>query len=281
MNPFDNSIGDQLEKAGWRQGSILNSCHLEDIISIDNYPDLKNLVLIVASQSCDIANNNLHHDPYIEISIARKIESINGNLSFNKNPRMLHLALTINTENTDIYEEQAIELIAYEKIRIPKNSLVSLKPDPLRIIETSQLDSYVYWLAARYSRPALPTEFNKRVAAADPKDKRKKKAKNANNYLSGIYVEIFPDREISADENYRINLLGLISIDFTGNITEAKDALNDYECILKNAGMDVTVKIANETEVSIAVIKRFKRFYYDDLSIKNKAPLPPETEVIM
>jgi hypothetical protein len=50
---------------------------------------------------------------------------------------------------------------------------------------------------------------------------------------------------------------------------------------MRQAKMDVTVALRNESEVSIAVIKRFKRFYYDDLSFKAEAPLPPEVEYIL
>jgi hypothetical protein len=133
-------------------------------------------------------------------------------------------------------------------------------------------------LAARYSRPALPTEFNDRIAAADPKDQRRKKAKGINKHLSGIYVEIIPDAEIPKNQNYRVNLLGLVSAGFGGDLTKIEAALEEYAEIMRQAKMDVSVAVRSETEVSIAVIKRFKRFYYDDLSFRDGTPLPPEVE---
>lgn len=274
-------IGTQLETAGWRQGSIIKGEDAANFLSEEDFEGIDNVILVIASQSCDIANNNISADPYVEVSVARKIEKIDGNLSFNKNPRQLHMNLLIETGDTEVYKEQAIEFKAYEKIRIPKEQLVGLQPDTTRDIEAKQLDSYISWLASRYSRPALPTEFNNRIAAVDPKDKRKKKAKSANQNLSGIYVEIIPDQEISADENYRVNLLGLVPTDFTGNLQSAQNALDGYAEILKSAGMDVTSIVKKEDEISVAVIKRFKRFYYDDLSIRDDAPLPPETKVTM
>ncbi|RVU31745.1 hypothetical protein [Neptunomonas marina] len=274
-------IGTQLESSGWRQGSIVTRDAVPSLLEGRGYDDLDDIVLIIASQSCDIANNNLASDPYIEASIARIVEKSNGNLAYNKNPRFLHMPILVETDGQEVFDEVSVELKAYEKIQIPKEQLLELLPDSQRAIEAKQLDSYTSWLAARYSRPALPTEFNNRIAAADPKDKRKKKAKSANQHLSGIYVEILPDREITPEENYQINLLGLVPTDFTDNIQSAIDALNSYSDILISAGMDVTPAVRREDEVSIAVIKRFKRFYYDDLSIREDAPLPPETEVII
>lgn len=58
-------------------------------------------------------------------------------------------------------------------------------------------------------------------------------------------------------------------------------ALEEYAEVMRQAKMDVTVVLRNESEVSIAVIKRFKRFYYDDLSFKAGAPIPPEVENIL
>jgi len=64
--------------------------------------DTNNIVLIVSSQSCDIANNSIDVAPFIELSLGRIIEKINGNLAFNKNPRTLHTELQYKTEDLGI-----------------------------------------------------------------------------------------------------------------------------------------------------------------------------------
>ena len=87
-------IGTQLENAGWRQGSVVRSSDLPQLLDIIDVPNEAGLELLLASQSCDIANNNLDIDPYIEVSIARKINTPNGNLTHNKNPRILHTYIT-------------------------------------------------------------------------------------------------------------------------------------------------------------------------------------------
>ena len=274
-------IGDKLEKAGWRQGSIIKSVDTAEILEFIGHSNDDSLVLIVASQSCDITYSNLKSDPNIELSVARRVETINGNLTHNKNPRVLHTTLQIRTNDADIYRKQHVELKAYEKYAAPKECLIDLTPDNDSLLNATHLEGYISWLAARYSRPALPTEFNNRISAVDPKEKLRKKAKGANEQLSGIYVEIIPDAEIPRENAYRVNLLGLVSAGFEGDLAEAELALNEYAEIMRWANVDVAAVLRKENEVSIAEIKRFKRFYYDDLSFKGDAPLPAEVETIL
>lgn len=271
-------IGEDLETSGWRQGSIVRQEDLAQILG-SSVEDEADLVAIVASQSCDIANNNYVSDPLIELSIGRIIEKPNGNLTFNKNPRALHVQLQECAESLDVSNDIFLELKAFEKATVDKNALAGLVPDSDRVLVNKQLDGYVSWLAARYSRPALPTEFNNRMADADPKDKRKKKAKAVNEHLSGIYVEIIPDEEISQDENYRVNLLGLVSADFDGDKSKVETSIEAFAEIMRKAGMEVNPVVRKEDQVSVALIKRFKRFYYDDLSYKSDTDLPIETKI--
>ena len=274
-------IGNRLEEAGWRQGSVVRPSDLQHLLDIIDMPYEANLILILASQSCDIANNNLDVDPYIELSVARRIEGHKGHLTHNKNPRTLHTHIIYRTTDDDIFTEENLELRAFEKTSIPKESLAGLQPDADRVLEDRQLKSYVAWLAARYSRPALPTTFNDQIKAADPKDKLRNKIKKGNEQLVGIYVEIIPDTEVTDDEYYSVNLLGLLPAGFVGDSSKAENAITAYAEVLRNAGMEVTSTIRTEDQISIAAIKRFKRFYYDDLSIKEETPLPPETQNIL
>lgn len=273
-------IGEELEKLGWRQGSVIRVDDIAQLIGSGITKD-ESFVVIVASQSCDIANNNLESDPFIELSIGRIIEQQNGNLTFNKNPRALHVPLQVRTESADVCDEVFIELKAYEKTTVDKQALLGLMPDQNRVLVNKHFEGYISWLSARYSRPALPTEFNNRIAAADPKDKRKKKARAVNEQVSGIYVEITPDAEIAPGENYSVNLLGLVAAGFNGDISKVEASMEAYAEMMRAAGMDVVVAVRGEDQVSIAMIKRFKRFYYDDLSFRSDSPLPLETQTII
>lgn len=273
-------IGDALERTGWRQGSVLADTDTPLILShlSESYSNTASLVFIVASQSCDIANNNIQADPFIELSIGRIIPKQEGNNTYNKNPRLLHTSLNVHDDEPGDSQFRLLflELKAYEKVQILKDTFKDLKPDRQRKMTPASLDSYILWLSSRYSRPALPTEFNDRIVSADPKDKLRKKAKAFSESLSGIYVEIIPFAEIAKDEVYQVNLLGLVSPAFTGDISKLQDALEQYAQVMNLSNMNVIAAVRSEADVSLATIKRFRRFYYDDLSFKSSTELPPE-----
>ena len=269
-------LGNKLEKIGWRQGLVIKQADTKRILNLSGHPLEDEIILIVASQSCDIANNNIESDPYIELSLSRPIDKLQGNLTHNKNARTLHTSLRTYTETAAIETVQHIALKAYEKLLIPKEHFKNISPDQNTLLSSESLEGYIAWLISRYARPALPTEFNRRLSTADPKDKLRDKAKKINPYLSGIYVDIYPDTEIEQDNNYHVNLLGLVSPSFSGNINELKKSLELYADIMRQADMNVDVAVKKEDEISVAAFKRFKRFYYDDLSFRNSTEYPPE-----
>jgi hypothetical protein len=160
---------------------------------------------------------------------------------------------------------------------VPKKCFLNLTPNTNCQFASDAFRSYVYWLAARYSRPALPTAFNDRLRNAS--NKLRKKAKSTNTQLSGLYVQISPDGDIQKEERYSVNLLGVVSAGYDGKTDEAMNRLNEYAEIMRNANMDVVVGLKKENDISVATINTFKRFYYDDLSFRLGAPLPSELAI--
>lgn len=267
-----------MEDGGWLQGSIVSAHHTQ--IMTAHFDALQgDMLLVVASQSCDVANNS---EEDIEFSIARKIEKIDGNCAFNKHPRILHIPAYIKN-NDETVSEIYLELLANEKVCIPKKELLELNIDePCKSItlKNSIIDNYVDWLAARYKRPALPSEFDRRVDKAWKKKKREKAFLKLSEYIKGIYIEITPSEEIEENEAYSVNLLVLI----TDEAKESADISTGIETLIKSY-IDTmkTVKINTishkidiESRVSLASFKRYKRVNLDSLSYKNNHPLPPE-----
>ena len=269
-------IGEELQNSGWRQGSIIEQTDLKQLLADTVIDYEENLVALIASQSCDIAHNNLTAEPGIEISIAKQIDSLQGHYTHNKNPRILHTQIMCNTGNFDISKEVFIELLAFKKAVIRKEVFSGLVPDSTRVLEDAQFHSYVAWLAARYSRPALPTTFNNLIGQGDPKGKLRAKAKKANKDLTGIYVQLDPDAEILEHQKYQVNLLGILTAGFEGDRSQAQAVIDEYEKVLSETGMNVKSALLKEDDVSVATMKRFKRFILDDLSYRDDAPLPAD-----
>jgi hypothetical protein len=270
------SDASDLEGNGWRQGSLLKPADFSQIIEGTSASVSESSELIIISQSCDLAQL-ADKEPFVEVLPAVPVARKDGNFSFNKNPRILHLAMSVRTNDRAVVETVTLEARAFDKLIIPKRRFYGLSPDGNKTFAQTELEAFVHWLAARYSRPALPSAFNAALSVSDPNAKKRKKlAKSVSAHASGIYVEIHPDREISAGESYRVNLLGLLLPTAEAHLPEVKREIEGLGELMRTAGMDVTVATHLENEVSVAVLKRFRRFYFDDVSYKEDGPLPPD-----
>lgn len=275
--------GKRLERAGWLQGNVVSSRYIRyifdsanSVIGIDfaDYSDTSKIAFIVASQSCDIANR---HHPYVELSFALEIDKLNSAYMHNNHPRRLHLRTY--EAGGDGINTRAFETNIHQKIFISKNFLLEVDYDNSVLLDDQTTRDYKYWLAAQYSRPALPTSFNDRLRAADPKNKLKKNAKKLHESTTGIYIELFPFAEIPESDNYSLNLLILLTENANGNDEKIASASSNIAELFRTAGMDVQVRVVRETDISVAVLRRFTRIYLDDLSFRDEtAELPPEVK---
>ncbi len=261
-----------LEKLGWRQGSFVKPesvAQLMNEIESDFTISSKDL-LVIASQSCDVASSQ---EEYIELSISRPLPmtGFEKQYSCNRDPRILHTKADTSASDSKI----ALKLLAHEKIVIKKNILETHTPDDkVRFLE-EDLNGYVDWLAGRYKRPALPTKFDQLISTSDKNKKRKKIAKRANDCLTGIYVNIYPNRDTIDGEIYSVDLLG-IAYD-KNSLIPATEALEEYASILKNAGMDVSApKVGTEFQITIGTLRQYQRINFDYLSYEENNPLPPD-----
>jgi hypothetical protein len=112
-------------------------------------------IAVAISHDCDIANDNLDAEPFVEFIFAHTVAQPNGNYTHGKNSRTLHLRYT-NEGNPTI-----LELMASKRVTIPKILLENIQPN-----QSYELDSrhiLQSWLAARYRRHALPNSLVDRL----------------------------------------------------------------------------------------------------------------------
>ncbi|WBA14804.1 hypothetical protein [Salinivibrio proteolyticus] len=186
--------GSTLEARGWLQGCLIPKESAIDLleqeatccIDIDQ-PALADddFVLVVASQSCDIARNDV---PSVQMLVARVIEARDPQKSYNAHPRVLDTYVTQVRE--DGLNELSLRISILEKVFVRKEHLVSI--DCLDGIKwgIQEERSYRNWLGEHYDRPALPTSFNDLLKSSDRK--LKKAAKQSNDHLYGIYIRLNP-----------------------------------------------------------------------------------------
>lgn len=263
-----------MEESGWLQGCVVKPEDVAHLLDLAGKSELfaDDVMLIVASGSCDVANST---DLVIEFSVARYIDKDAnfGNFCFNKNPRKLNCTLE------SLQGNKYVTLIAFEKISIIKDNIpVGILPNLEIQFTQEELNFYIDWLASRYKRPAFPTEFDRRIDSEWKKEKRKKAVGKVSSKLIGIYAKVYPDKEIPSDENYFVDLLALVVPDLDHkDLQEINSITEKYKEALIKAKMNVgETKTVTEFQVSVGTLKQYKRFNLDELSYKNDDPLPPE-----
>lgn len=274
--------GHLLESTGWLQMRIVRREQIANLASSAFHLvglDLDEIlesgcILIVASQSCDIANQ---HHPYVELRVAFPMAKLNNSYLHNNHPRKLHLSI-IEVTQTGI-QSQAFELNIHQKVLVGKKELSEVQYSNDSDLNDQAKREVMYWLASQYTRPALPTEFNKRISIADPKKQRRKAAKLLHKSVLGIYVEINPFSELPPEQQYSVNLLVMLESNADSSDKKIIASSEKIKTLMESAGMDVDLQISKETAISVAILKRFSRLYLDDLSFKDESStLPPDVK---
>jgi hypothetical protein len=197
----------------WTQGSVLiineriKSC-LRDTMNFD--------YAVVISHACDIAQDP-DVEPMVEIIFGEVIEASNGNCEHGKNPRMLHLPIK------HIDDDKTIELRASNKRVISKDILGEHEPDASFQLQLRGKKVLQSWLAARYRRHAFPDEFNERMKKII--DFIISEGKKHNRAIIGYWVNYEPERELSPDELYELDIYVVYSVDEIVFEEEAKEVV--------------------------------------------------------
>ncbi|HHX8327198.1 TPA: hypothetical protein ACVOYW_000916 [Vibrio alginolyticus] len=264
------NFGSTLETKGWLQGCIIPKEQAVVLLGHENTTCIDvnkaglvddNFVLVVASQSCDIARDEV---PSVQLLVARVIEVRDPQKSYNAHPRILDTLVTQVRE--DGLQELSLRVSILEKVFTPKENLIDI--DYLDGISwgIQEERSYRNWLGEHYDRPALPTSFNDLLKRSE--SKLKKAAKQSNDHLYGIYIRLNPNRELLEGERYDVQLLGALTND--GDAKTAQDRIERYKDILKGAGINVTHALVKEKkQISMATLEGMTRFHLDYLSYRN------------
>lgn len=175
----------------WRQGSVLAQNDFQ-AVGLTDKPDAD--LAIAISHDCDIAHEDLDTEPAIEFIFARILDQHDGNYTYGKNPRILHLDYTRNGQTI------WIELIASRRAIVQKNSLEVIQPDQTYSLITLQI--LQSWLAVRYRRIALPNSLVERLRFVSTYIEKKGK-RNSSGILS-FRLSYEPQDELLPEEPYEL-----------------------------------------------------------------------------
>jgi len=105
----------------WRQGHVLcaKACATLDL----HHDEVTATCVVVISHDCDLANDNMDIEPHVETIIGRVVSKANGNYSWGKAPRTLHLQVQRNGHPI------TVELVSTRKHLVLKRDLANFVPD--------------------------------------------------------------------------------------------------------------------------------------------------------
>jgi hypothetical protein len=154
---------------------------------------------ILISQDCDIVHESYEDEPYVELLFAKPAKERDGNLFHGKNPRRLQFEAQ-HTSGPQLY---CVNI--NEKTRVDRALLVPGLPSTVAL-DDDTIDLLASWAAKRYTRAALPTEFNERCRASTQRIYKKLKAHG--HLITGFLLQMNSYDELPKDSIYRVTLIG-------------------------------------------------------------------------
>ncbi len=167
----------------WRKGHVLTpqaAAHF----GLTNAVDAASTCVVLISHDCDLANDNLDVEPYVELVVGRTVEKPNGSFTWAKAPRTLHY------ESERQGQSVHIELVATCKQHVRKTDLAQFKPDFAHVLSGKMLAVLRSWLASRYHRAAFPDAFVERMKQTKVDEKLAKVLDARGKDISFIYFNL-------------------------------------------------------------------------------------------
>ncbi len=242
----------------WRQGHIAEIQQFA--IESDQFTHA-----VVISQDCDIATLP-EKEPDAECVLAKPVATSNPAYVAGKNPRVIHLRLL---------DESFIELDLRHRRNVAKQRLLEAQPSALGL-KPGEIRLLARWLGKRYSRPAFPDAFNRRLDQQHERLSKLSKQQAAHD-ISALFVSLDHDtEELPAEVPYRLIL-------WVACPAEAYDdpkrlaavqalALRFEETIGKCDGISVSeCEVRSHADISLADLESFTKLDFDYRSAEDGA----------
>lgn len=217
----------------WRQGAIIPA----DLPGLDvgkfslNPAMGPDDLLVLISQDCDICCRSFKDEPFAELLVGRRSTATvpDGNFAHGKNPRRLELTIE-QPGGPRVYT-----FFVRERQFILRSLLAETDRAPSGGIGDANIATTRQWMARRYTRSALPTNFNARTRSQ--RDKIAQRLKPLGVLVRSIHLKLNSLLELPNDEAYGIDVIILIDpkgcpdppadkrvTEFVGTILEELDA---------------------------------------------------------
>ena len=159
------SLGEEIANQGWRTGSVISHDMVPRITdNLTHAGGPHALVgdddwLVVASQTCDLVAKTLDQEPFVEVLHCRPIRKLRSQHKDLRSTRVLDFKPNREEHPQILLSAHA----ARDHFYIPRELLRLSPPDAARRLDAISTRRLLVWFALRYSRPAWPDEFVRRI----------------------------------------------------------------------------------------------------------------------
>jgi hypothetical protein len=265
----------------WRQGHVLDARAIA-ALGFKNSVDEAATVVVVISHDCDLAIENIEVEPDVEVIIGRLVASPNGNFTWAKAPRTLHLPMTRGGALVNV------ELVSTKKLLVPKSDLAGYEPDSAFILDGKGLGVLRSWLSARYNRSAFSDAFVDRMKNTKLDIKLAKTLEPYGGLISFVNFNIDAGKivERSAGNPYTLSIVLVyapgedpeVSAEAAENVVQAVE--KTCEDRLK-AGIDIVLKSCiaiSEDDLPVSQARALMQWRLEHMT--NKADDHPGTVIL-
>lgn len=184
----------------WRQGFLLTRDTCE-ALQLSHSDGQDGTVVAIVSHDCDLMQPPLV-EQYVELVVGRRIDKLNGNYTYAKNSRKLHIDFLGDTT-------LLVEFDARCKTHVSKEALSKFIPLEQNRLGPESCSVYQYWLASRYHRSAFPDEFERRLKENSLAKKIAKVLEPHGKNISGIFFDVDDGVEVIKDgpeDTYKLDI---------------------------------------------------------------------------
>lgn len=231
--------------------------------------------LLIVTQSCDLVHGSFEHEPAVEAYLCELLSSgdkPDGNLTAGKNPRTLMVPFSIDGD------ARWFRICSNGRMLFPRHLLASLDPDDAIEISDDAVAILKRWLVNRVIRTAFPDAFNDRTAKA--RQRLEKLLKKGGEPLLGLYINLTPWDELPENQEYLVDLIGLVAENLDFDQRKAVEKLVGQIAVAyeNTDGIDsCDFEVLGEEDFPIRRLRTHRLFPLDFMSLRDKpgGELPP------
>lgn len=266
---LDAELLQQKLDAGWRQGTVLSLESSRQLADNTNNTDKQEFVLVVITQTCDLLYHSLEVEPTVDLLYA---EIRNGSRPNRAGKSFREIELTLDHPD----QAKHLYITARPRLEVCRYKLFDTgKKNQLQPTDESRF-WFSRWLGEKYSRPAFPNAFDRKLG------KRKDKIADAVKKLkscTGVYVGLSSWKELPESEKYRVSVVLLMHHEASDeDCNKAQNAHTKICDVFEAAGHEVNqdasaVKL--DDEISVSNFYTLRKWSLDYISIRDPAHKEP------